>query len=103
MVDSGRNGLDPRLLQPLDDLLRPKPGCEVDVADRQPEELVADRAADVAGQPRARAQRAQQACHPAAVAPFRGVELQRHCSRRERLTIIAAVAPQILRPFQSIS
>ena len=36
---------------------------------------------------------------PAPLAPFGGVELQRHCSLRDRLTIIAAVAPQILRPF----
>ena len=79
------------------------PGREVDVADRQAEQVVADRAADVAGQALIGAERVEQPLHAALPAPFGGVELQRHCSLRDRLTIIAAVAPQILRPFQMIS
>ena len=41
--------------------------------------------------------------HAAALPPACCVELHRSTNVLERLTIIAAVAPQILRPFQSIS
>ena len=103
MVDPGRDCLDLRRLQPLDDFLGAKPRGEIDVADRQAEQIVADRAADIARQALVGAERVEQPAHARALAPFRGVELQLHCSLRDRLTIIAAVAPQILRPFQSIS
>jgi hypothetical protein len=103
MVDAGRNGLDLRRLQALHDLVRSKPRGEVDVAHREIEQIVPHRAADVTGQPLAGAERVEEPLHPAAAAPFFGIDPQVHCSLRERLTIMAAVAPQILRPFQRIS
>ena len=85
------------------DFVRLEPRREIDVVDRQAEQAVAHRPADIARQPLVRAKRGEQPRHPADSAPFGGVELQLHLSLRDRLTIIAAVAPQILRPFQSIS
>jgi hypothetical protein len=49
------------------------------------------------------AQSCEEPGHSPDPAPLGGVQLQLHLSLRERLTIIAAVAPQILRPFQTIS
>ena len=66
MVDPGRDRLDPRRLEPRDDLVGREPGGEIDVADRQAEQLVADRAADVAGQAVVGAERVR------AAAPCRG-------------------------------
>ena len=66
VLDPGRDRLDPRLFEPPDDLVRLEPGREIDVADRQAEQVVADRAADVAGQPLVRAERVEQPRHAAA-------------------------------------
>ena len=76
---------------------------KVDVADREPKQLVAYRAPDVARQSFVRAQRVQQARHSADAPPFGSVEFHLHWSLLDRLMSIAAVAPQILRPFQTIS
>ena len=72
------------------------------------EKVVPNRAANVPRQALLRSERVEQAAHAAAAAPLGRVELERvrgqlHCSLRERLTMIAAVAPQILRPFHNIS
>ena len=103
MLDPGRNGLDARLFQATDHVIGLEPGCEIDVVDRQAKEAIANRAADIAGQPLLRAERGEQPRHPADSAPFRSLEPHFHASLRDRLTIIAAVAPQILRPSHSIS
>ena len=103
VVDARRDSPNARFLQPPDDLFRPKPRGDVDVVDRVIEKLVADRASDVARQAVLGAERLQQAPHAAALAPFGRVQPQLHRSFRDRLTIIAAVAPQILRPSQMIS
>ncbi len=64
------------------------------------EQQVADRAADEAGMALLGVERLQQPLDARPVKPFLGIEL--HASRRVRLTSIAAVAPQIWRPSQSI-
>ena len=103
MIDARRNGADLRGLQPLDDLLRAKPGRQIDVAEGKVQQIVADRAADIAGQSFVGSKRVEHTGHAAPLAPFLGVDLQLHWSLRDRLTIIAAVAPQILRSFHTIS
>ncbi len=103
MVYAGGNGADFRGFQPGNDLFGVEPRRQVDVVDRKVKQFVADRATDVARQSLVGAERVEQPGHPAAPAPFGGVQLHDHCSLRERLTITAAVAPQILRPFQTIS
>ena len=106
VLDACRHGLDLRRFKAFDHLLRVQPRREVDVADRQAEQLVANRAANVAGQPLVAAERVKQPRHALDGAPIARIELQLHVSRvrrRDRLTMIAAVAPQILRPFHSIS
>ena len=92
-----------RLLEPRDHFVGRDPGGKIDVADRQAEQIVAHRAADVARQPLVGAERRQQPLMPRCLRHFGGVEVQLHCSLRDRLTIIAAVAPQILRSFHMIS
>ena len=64
-------------------------------------EDMAHRVADVSGI--AKRERGKQPSHSALLAPLGGIERQRHCSLRDRLTIMAAVAPQIRRSFQLIS
>ena len=103
MVDPSRNGLDFRFFQPPDHVIGRDAGRKVDVADGKREEIVAHGAPDVARQPFVGAERGEQPPHAAFLAPLCGVEAQLHCSLRERLTIIAAVAPQILRSSQIIS
>ena len=103
MIEPGRDRLDLGLFEPGDDLVRLQPGREVDIVDGKAQQPVAHRAADVAGQSLVGAERCKQALDAADPAPLGRVELQLHRSLRDRLTIIAAVAPQILRPFQSIS
>ena len=78
MVDPGRDDLDFRLFQPLDDFLGADPRGEIDVAHREAQQLVADRSADIAGQPLVGAERIQQPAHALALAPFRRVERQLH-------------------------
>ncbi len=102
--EAGGDGLDRALFEPRDHRLRRQAGGEVDVADFEPEQGVAHAAADIAGVALAGAERAQQPLHAGAVLP--GGVGQLHAgspSRRPRLTIIAAVAPQIFRPSHSIS
>ena len=67
VIDAGRNGLDPGLLEPTNDLVGHDPGGEVDVVDGEAEQVVAHRAADIAGQAlrRRRARRAAAACRAA--------------------------------------
>ena len=103
MIDPRRHRLDPCRLEAGHDVIGQEAGGEVEVADRQAEQLVAHRSADIARHPGIGVERFQHARHAAPLAPFRGVELHRQLSLRDRLTIIAAVAPQILRPFHSIS
>ena len=103
VINPGRNGLDPRLFQTGDDLVGGNPGREVNVVDRQPEQIVAHRAADIARQPLVGAECRQQTLHPALLPPLWRVQDQCHCSRRDRLTIMAAVAPHILRSSHSSS
>lgn len=103
MVDSRRHGFDARFFEALHHRLGRNPGREIDVADRQAEEVVSNCTTDVASQPFVCAERIEETLHPPLLAPFWSVERQHHCSLRERLTIIAAVAPQILRSFHTIS
>ena len=70
---------------------------------RDAEQLVANRPADEACQTLFGAHYGQQLAHTELLLPFRDVELQFHCSLRDKFTIIAAVAPQILRSLHIIS
>jgi len=103
MVDSRRHRLDLCRLQPIDDLLRADTGRQVQIADRKTEQVVTHGSTDISGGTFVSVERPQQLRHAAALAPFCRVELQLHCSLRDRLTIMAAVAPQILRSFHMIS
>ena len=98
--EAGRHRLDPRACQPRHHLFRGEAGGEIDVADLQAEQGVADAAADEAGLARLRVQRGEQPVQPLASAA-KAASGRYHAassSRRARLTIIAAVAPQIRRP-----
>jgi hypothetical protein len=107
--EARRHRLDLRLREPRDHLLGRQPGGEVDVVDLELEQGVADAAADEARLALRRAKRAQQPRHPRPRPPSRFRQLHAGssgssgASRRLRLTIIAAVAPQIRRPSHSIS
>src|SRR5690242_3341196 len=102
MIDAGRNSLDLRILKSPHHLFGWNACREVDIADGEIEEIVADGSADVARESFLRAERLEQPLHASPAPPLCRIDSQRHCSRRERFTIIAAVAPQILRPFQRI-
>ena len=102
VIDARRHGLDSDLVEALDYLFRLEAGGEIDVADRKVEEVVPHRASNIARGALIGIESLQQPRHSTAAAPFGGVDSQVHWSLRERLTIIAAVAPQILRPFQTI-
>ena len=79
-------------------------GGEVDVARLHLQQSVAHAAADIAGLAGIRGQSGQQFGHSGPLLPGGGRELHRtSSSRRDRLTIIAAVAPQMRRPSHSIS
>src|SRR5436190_1674927 len=97
VVDTGRDSLYLCLFEPSHDVVRRDSRREVDVVDRKTKEVVADRPANVAREAFVSVERAQKARHSAFLAPLGGVQLQLHRSLRDRLTIIAAVAPQILR------
>jgi hypothetical protein len=102
--DARRHRLDPRAGEPLDHILWGEPGGEIDVADGQAEQRVAHAAADIAGVAGPGAERREEGLHALALLPARFGELHStSSSRRDRLTIIAAVAPQIRRPSHSIS
>ena len=83
----------------IDDTL----GTLLNVVPGHAQQFVAHRSANETGQSFARAERVEQPRHARPRAPLGGVEGQCHCNRRARLTMIAAVAPQILRPSQMIS
>ena len=103
MFDTGGNGANFGRFEPLDDFFGPQPGCKVEVADGQVQEIVAYRAADIARQALVGSKGLEQASHASLATPPVGIDPQLHCSLRERLMIIAAVAPQILRSFHTIS
>ena len=105
--NSGRDRLDAGGFEPGDDVVGAQPGSEVDVVDRDPQQFIAHRTADIAGQPLVGTERIEDPRHPAPPPPAGRVELHifelsRVSSRRRKLTSIAAVAPQIRRPFQLI-
>jgi hypothetical protein len=101
MLDARRHRLETRGLKPFDHLVGAQASGEIDIVDGQAEKTVADRSADVAGLPFAAAERVEKLRHAAMPAPFLRVEPQLHRSRRDRLTSMAAVAPQIRLPFHS--
>ena len=103
MINSCGNRLDPHLFEPLDDLFGTQACGKIDIVDRQTEQLVAYSTADVARQALVGTERIEYPRHAADCPPLLRIELQLHCSLRERLTMIAAVTPQILRPFHKIS
>ncbi len=103
MIDAGRNGLGPRSLEPTNDLVGQNSGGEIHVVDGEADQLVAHGAADIAGKALVGAERVEHGRGARQRAPLGRVQPQLHCSRRDRLTMIAAVAPQILRPSQGIS
>ena len=58
--------LDAGAFEAADDLLRPQAGRQVDIVDRQVQEIVANRAADIARQPVGSAQGVEHRGHAAA-------------------------------------
>jgi hypothetical protein len=100
MLDPRRDGLDPGGFEAADHLLRREGGGEVEIAGILVEQQVADRSADEADGARLGIESLQQALDAGAVEPGGGLQL--HPIRRVRLTSIAAVAPQMRRPCQSI-
>ena len=103
VIDARGDGPNLGRLQPRDHLVGSQPCREVEVADRQVQEFVTNRAAHVAGQAFLCSESVKQAGHASLTTPPVGIDLQLHCSLRDRLTIIAAVAPQIFRSFHTIS
>ncbi len=100
--DTRRNGLDPRRPAAPHDFVGAEQGRDIDVGDGGAQQSVAHRAAD-----QARLSGPKRLEHPGNPRPFgdrhQRVDVDHAPSRRLRLTSIAAVAPQIRRPFQSIS
>ena len=103
VVDPGRNGAELRGLQPFDDLIGTKPGRQVDIAEWKMQQIVADRTADVARQSFVGSKRFEHPRHAAPQAPRFRIDFQLHRSLRDKFTSMAAVAPQILRSFHTIS
>ena len=103
VIDPGWHCLDFCLPEPAQDRLRVEPRSEVHVGVRDAEQLVANGPADEACQALFGTQHGQQLAHAELLLPFCDVELQLHCSLRDKFTIIAAVAPQILRSLHMIS
>jgi hypothetical protein len=101
--EAGRNRLDPRILESLDHLLWRQARGNVDIGDVDPEQRVAHRTTDEARLALRRAENFRQCFEAVPFAPRRSREYQDHLRRRARLTIIAAVAPQIRRSFHMIS
>ena len=99
--DPGRHGLDPRGLEPADDLLRGEGGGEIEIVGGDPEQGIAHRAADEARPAVLGVERVKQARDAGPVEPVTRIDL--HRARRDRLTSIAAVAPQMRRSSQMIS
>ena len=103
MGKAGRDRPDGARLQPAHHLLGREPGGEIDVADVHRQQRVADAAADETGLPRSGAEKVEQPIEAGPMAPGGIGKDHAKTSRRLRLTIIAAVAPQIRCPSQSIS
>lgn len=103
MINTGRNSFDSRPLEAFDHFVGGNTRRKVDIADGKSKEIVADRTSDIAGQSLLGAKRRKEPLHSAFVAPLGRIEGQCHWSLRDKLTIMAAVAPQILRSFQMIS
>ena len=107
--EPGRHRLEPRRADARDHRVRRQAGREIDVGHRQPEQRIAHRAADEAGHARCRVEFGEQPGEPLAGPPAGGGQRRaRHqagsgASRRARLTMIAAVTPQIRRSGQRIS
>ena len=102
VLDAGRDRLDPGGLEQIDDLLRRMRRRQIDIGGVDPEQGIAHRAADDPRIARARAHRPR--AQARMVAPRGGGQGHAtHRSRRDRLTIIAAVAPQMRRSRQLIS
>ena len=100
---AGRDRLDPRILESLDHLLRGQARGDIDIGDVDPKQRVAYCAPDEARLALRRAENFRQCFETVPFAPRRSREYQDHLRRRARLTIIAAVAPQIRRSFHMIS
>jgi len=98
----GGNRLELRILQSLDNLVRADLRREVDVIDRQPQQLVADSAAYVARKSFTGSKGVDNCRHTEPASPLSRIQLFQF-SRRARLTRIAAVAPQIRLPPHSIT
>ena len=103
VIDSGWHRADLDRFQPGNHVLGLQSRRQVDVVDWKVKQFVADRSAHVSSKPLVCSERIEKPGHSATSTPFGCIELHDHCSLRERLTITAAVAPQILRPFQRIS
>ena len=99
MRDSGRHRLEPTVAHAADDHLGRQRRRQIDIGDRQAQQHVAHRPTD-----EPRLQPLGQRDQFGAVGPGRGTGRHAaHCIRRDRLTIIAAVAPQMRRSFHIIS
>jgi hypothetical protein len=103
VLDAGGNRPDARGRQAFHDGFGPQFRSKVDIADGKPQQLVAHGSPDVAREAFARAKRSQQRGDARTRTPGVCIQLHCHCSRRDRFTSIAAVAPQIRRPAHSIS
>ena len=99
MRDAGRHRLESTGAHPVDHRLGRQRRRQVDIGDGQAQQHVAHRAADETTlQPLGKSDQL------GAVGPGRGAGRHAvHCIRRDRLTIIAAVAPQMRRSFHNIS
>src|ERR687891_112783 len=97
MLDPGGDCLDAGRLEPPNDFRRLMGGRQVEVAGMLAEQKIAHRPADEAGMASLRVERFQQPLDAGAVEPFLRVKLHgvTSPSRRDRLTSIAAVAPQM--------
>ena len=101
--DPRRHRADAGGAQPVQYVVGQQPRGKVDIGDVHPQQRVAHRAADDPGLAGGRVQRVGQRRQPVARAPRCTGQGHAHRSRRARLTIIAAVAPQIRRSPQLIS
>ena len=99
---AGGDGLDRSRLQRRQHRVGGQHRRQVDVLDRLPRQRIAHCPADDLGLSTIGLECGQQFRHPLTLGPGRVCD-RHHCNRRDRLTIIAAVAPQIRKPSQCIS
>ena len=101
MHDSRGHRLDSGGLQPADDFLRRMDRRDVDVGDRKAQQRVAHRATDIARRALLGTERHGQPVEAGPLRPVGGGQgggfVHGHVSLCARLTIIAAVAPQMRR------